>query len=389
MGMSLEEKKKLLAGIVKKTQEKSGGSKHVLAFASDRVDELAYEYIPTPSENVNMALGNGTVPGGILRGKITEIAGESSSGKTSLMLETIGLDHKLNPNSVWGWLDTEGDYDAEYATMKGIDPDRLILWEVDDAGAENGLDTLEMMIRSHALTGIVVNSVTGLTPSAELDAEMGKNSIALQARMMSRLMRKITAISNRTKTSVVFINQLRVNVGQMFGNPNTTTGGKALQYFTSQRVSLNKVKIQKEDGITEEEGIKINVRIMKNRAAYDNPYKVTSYTALFGEGIDSVREIAQIVQDVGYATSGSWIYIDSNGAPSKDNCDTWKGTELKFNGKAKFLNFIREDPEFHQHLKDMIQGKVVTQQMSEDEVNALQAQERALEEELKELGAEE
>lgn len=213
MSMSLEEKKKLLAGIVKKTQDKNGGSKHVLSFASDRASELVYEYIRTPSENVNMALGDGKSPGGILRGKICEVAGESSSGKTSLMLETIGLDHQTDPDSIWGWLDTEGDYDAQYAEQKGVDPERLILWEVDDTGAESGLDMLEMMIRSHSLTGIVVNSVTGLTPSAEMDAEMGKNSIALQARMMSRLMRKITAISNRTKTSVVFINQLRVNVG--------------------------------------------------------------------------------------------------------------------------------------------------------------------------------
>lgn len=174
----------------------------------------------------------------------------------------------------------------------------------------------------------------------------------------------------------------------MFGNPNTTTGGKALQYFSSQRISLNKVKIQKEDGITDDEGIKVNVRIMKNRAAYDNPYKVTSYTALFGKGIDSIREIAQIVQDTGYATSGSWIYVSSDGAPSKSNFDSFDGEELKFNGKAKFLDFIRENPAFYAHLKDMIQGKVVTQQMDEDEVNALQQQEMAIEAELNELGAE-
>jgi recombination protein RecA len=383
--MSLADKKKLLGNLVKKTQDKHGGSKHVLSFASDRLDELKYEFIPTPSENLNMALGNGTEPGGWARGKIIEIAGESSSGKTSVALETIGLDHKLDPESIWGWLDTEGDFDEEYAKMKGVDMDRLIIWEVDDVGAEKGLDTLEMLIRSHALKAVVVNSVSGLTPKRELRNEMEKADVALQARMMSKLMRKITAISNRTKTSVIFINQLRENVGQMFGDTRQTTGGRALRFFSTQRITLNKVKLQKEDGITEDEGIKINVKVAKNRAAYDNPYKATSYTAIFGQGIDTVRELAQLAQDAGYATSSSWIYVNRDKAPSKENFEQWNGQDLKFQGKAKFLDFIRNNPDFQEHLKSLLRGNVKVESLSSDEIAALEEEEKALEAELAEF----
>lgn len=174
MSMTLQEKQKLLKSIVAKTQKQHDGAKHVLSFASDRLDELRYEFIPTPSENINQALS-----GGFVRGKVIEVAGESSSGKTSLLLETIGLDHASDPNGIWGWYDTESDFDWDYALSKGIDPDRLILWEMDDIGAEKGLDTLEMLVRSHTLKAVVINSVTGLTPVKELENEMAKQEVAL------------------------------------------------------------------------------------------------------------------------------------------------------------------------------------------------------------------
>lgn len=384
MAMSLKEKQAMLKNIVKKTQEKNGGSKHVLSFAGDRIDELRHEFIPTPSVNINMALGNGSAPGGFLRGRISEVAGESSSGKTSLMLEVIGLDHKNDPDSVWGWLDTEGDWDSDYAIQKGIDLDRLILWEVDDTGAEKGLDTLEMLIRSHAVKGIVVNSVTGLTPKSELESEMEKASIALQARLMSKLMRKVTAISNRTHTAVIFINQLRTDVGKMFGDPLSSTGGKALQYFASQKLTLRKVKLQKEDGITEEEGIKVNVKIAKNRAARDNPYKATSYTALYGTGIDDVREVAGIAAETGVVdVRGAWTYY-----PTKETVAEWNGEKLAFQGKSKFLDFIREHEDFKRHLLDLIDGKAQVGSLPAEEIELLQEQEKQISEELDEFSEE-
>lgn len=384
--MSLADKKKLLANLVTKTQKANGGSKHVLAFASDRAEELKYEYIPTPSENLNMAMGSGFAPGGFIRGRIAEVAGESSSGKTSLMLETIGLDHKLDPNSIWGWLDTEGDYDAEYAAQKGVDPERIIIWEVDDAGAESGLDTMEMLIRANSLKGIVVNSLSGLTPKKELENNMEKQEVALQARMMSKLMRKIVAISNRTRTSVIFINQFRSAIGVMFGSPDVTTGGRALQFFSTQRIMMRKVKLKAEDGLDESEGIKVSVRIAKNRAAQDNPYKATSFTAIYGRGIDSVRELAQLVQDAGFATSGGWIYMNDTRNPSKETAGDWKGTKLAFNGKAKFLDFIRSDEDFQEHIKQLLRGSVKMKTLTAEEIGAIEAEEAALLAEMADIG---
>lgn len=756
MAMSLKEKQALLKNIVKKTQDKNGGSKHVLAFAGDRIDELKHKFIPTPSQNINMAIGDGKVPGGIVRGRITEIAGESGSGKTSLMLETIAMDHKNNAESIWGWLETEGclsenallfdpttgvhltakelfesqkpfnvlsfneatrqnevkpithyfdngvkevfrvststaeieltanhevlthtyrgqlewkrvdelsagdyvlrpkvnnlesngsdftdeqmrligymlgdgcsvqtslsftnidedvirdftncveafgctvvkrddrhygicgeetqnggyaknpirdflkelgidqkrsiekfipeqvfsqsnekvaqlisalwmtdgcisnpakrlsadystnskrlalqiihllsrfgivgqlrahhydnpnhnttyrvyingydqlvkfhenimllsskqerllqavqqdkkqyhpsrlghyfpdyeykrhknvrekflndtdayfvevldiesigemqtydftvednhnfyvndilvhnSFDWDYAQEKGIDPDRLVLWEVDDTGAESGLDTLEMLVRSQTLTGVVINSVSGLTPKKELESEMEKQDIALLARMLSKLMRKITAIAHRTETAVIFINQYRTNVGQLYGNPDVTTGGRALQFFSTQRIGLRKVKIQKEDGITEEEGIKVNVRVAKNRIARDNPYKATSYTALYGHGIDDIREIAQIAMDLGMVdVRGSWIYY-----PNKEDVMEWNGEKMAFQSKAKFLDFIRNQPDFKAHLQNIMAGKAAVGSIPAEEIALIEAEEAAL-----------
>lgn len=195
--------------------------------------------------------------------------------------------------------------------------------------------------------------------------------------MMSKLMRKIIAVSSRTKTSVIFINQLRVNVGVLYGDPNTTTGGKALSYFATQRINLRKVKVQKEDGITEDEGIKINVKVVKNRCAYDNPYKATSYTAIFGEGIDDTRELAQLIRETDHVTiGGSWIYM-----PSKENVETWEGTKLAFNGQASFITFLKDNPTFKERIRSMVQGKAV-QNLSSDEIAAIEEDEKKLEQEI-------
>lgn len=371
--MTLAEKQKLLKSLVTKTQNANGGAKHVLSFASDRLDELKYSFIPTPSENVNAALS-----GGFARGKIAEVGGESGSGKTSLCLETIGLDHQKNPESIWGWLDTEGDFDWDYAQKKGIDPNRLMLWEVDDVGAEKGLDTLEMLIRSNVLTGVVVNSVTGLTPKKELENNMEKQEVAIQARMMSKLMRKIVAICNRTKTAILFINQTRTNVGVMYGDPNVTTGGKALAFFATQRIRMSKVKVQKEDGVTDDEAMKVNVRVAKNRAAHDNPYKLTSFIVLYGEGIDAAREIGQHCIDHGIVeVGGSWHYY-----PSKANPVTIDGIEMKFNSKGKFLQAIRDNEAVRIEMKTQLDAAgSMAQVMGADEIAAIEAEEKALEEE--------
>ena len=140
--------------------------------------------------------------------------GENSSGKTSLAIETIALDMKNDENAYWGWYETEGSFDLDYAQQfEGFDTDRLIIWHIEDEGAEKGLDFLEAMLRTGQFKGIVINSVAGLTPSREMESEMGKQDIALQARMMSKLMRKVTGVASKNKTCMIFINQFRTNVG--------------------------------------------------------------------------------------------------------------------------------------------------------------------------------
>jgi recombination protein RecA len=194
-------------------------------------------------------------------------------------------------------------------------------------------------------------------------------------------MRKIVAISGITRTSVIFINQMRANVGVKFGDPNTTTGGKALAFFASQRVKLNKVKVKAEDGITEDQGVKITVKIMKNRCAYDNPYKATTFTALFGEGIDVSRELADILIDTDLIEkSGAWIYMPSKAAPAQ-----WAGNDLKFGSKAILIKFIKEHPLFAEDLKVKLQGKIKIGSLDLDEIDEIQTAEQLL---LEELGEE-
>ncbi len=208
--MTLEEKLKLAKKAMTKINNDVGS--HAIGFAKDVAKKLTF--LPLPSEKLNAMLG-----GGIARGRITEIFGNNSSGKTSVMLEAIGEDMKANPDSIWAWFESEGSFDPEYAQdVHNVDLDRLILIDVTDAGAETSIDRLEMFMRMKILTGFVVNSVAGLTPRKEMDEELEKANIALQARMMSKLMRKWTALINKLQIYAVFINQLRTDVNTRFGD---------------------------------------------------------------------------------------------------------------------------------------------------------------------------
>jgi recombination protein RecA len=173
--LSAEQKKKVLDKLVSSMQKKHGGDKFALSYGKDRKEDMRFQFIPTPSENVNAALG-----GGFARSRISEVAGEFSSGKTSLLLETIAQDMKEDPTSYWLWLESEGSFDPEYAyDQKGIDPERLLVREVSDNGAEEALDDMEMLIRSNAIKGIVVNSIAALTPKKEFENSVEKQEVAL------------------------------------------------------------------------------------------------------------------------------------------------------------------------------------------------------------------
>lgn len=202
-------KRKLLNKAMDSINKKAGRT--VIGRVTDpEIAELVrIDFMPTPSVEMNLMLG-----GGFPRGKIIELFGEHASGKTSIAIETMALDMKTDPDAFWYWYETEGSFDIDYAKQfDGFDEDRLIIGHIEDEGAEKGLDHLEAMLRTGQFAGIIVNSVAGLTPSAEMAEEMGKQSIALQARMMSKLMRKITGVASKNKTMMIFINQFRTNIG--------------------------------------------------------------------------------------------------------------------------------------------------------------------------------
>lgn len=374
--LSAQEKRKLLDKVIADINKKAGRT--VIGRPNDpEMAELTrIDFLPTPSIELNVALG-----GGFARGKIIELFGEHSSGKTSLALETIALDMKNNPDSYWGWYETEGSFDLEYAMQfDGFDPDRFVLWHIEDEGAEKGLDFLEAMIRTGQFTGIVVNSVAGLTPKSEMESEMEKQSVGLQARMMSKLMRKITGIASKNKCTVIFINQLRTNVGVMYGDPNVTTGGRALSFYASQRINMRRAKLEKSDGIAEDEGIKVVCKVAKNRFATGN--QQCSYIALYGKGIDRVRGVANAALEHGFVEqSGAWIYY-----PTKDNPATLPDGEVaKWQGAAKFLEYLRENPGFTSRLSEEImqqvhRGKVTGKSLDDEEIAAIRELEGELEE---------
>lgn len=374
--MSAAQKKKLLDKVMGDINKKAGRTVIGTVNNPDMADLVKIDILPTPSIELNIALG-----GGLARGKIVELMGENSSGKTSLAIETMALDMKENPDSVWAWYETEGSCDLDYMTQfNGFDPSRLVIWHMEDEGAEKGLDFLEAMLRTGQFTGVVVNSVAGLTPKREMESEMEKQDIALVARMMSKLMRKVTAVASKAKTTMIFINQFRSNIGG-YGNPDTTSGGRALSFYATQRIAMRKVKVEKADGISEEEGIKVSCRIGKNRIARDNPYKAAKYIALFGKGIDRVRGLAEMaVDNEAVEQSGSWLYY-----PNKANPITLPdGTPAKWQSFAKFLDYVKDNPDFFEEVKSVLENKLKSgalkvNYLDEDEVNEIKQQDASIE----------
>ncbi len=354
--MTLEEKQRLAKTVMNKINKDSG--EMIIGFAKDVAKQLTF--LELPSEELNAMLG-----GGIARGRITEIFGNNSSGKTSLMLEAIGEEQEQNPDSIWGWIESEGSFDPDYAEeVHGVDLERLILIDITDEGAEKAIDRLEALMRARILTGFVVNSVAGLVPKVELEEELEKQNIALQARMMSKLMRKWTALINKLDIYAVFINQLRTDINVRFGDPSVTTGGRALAFYASQRFGMNNLKLQDTDPIKADEGMKISARVAKNRCVYDNPYKKCEYYVLYGIGVDKVTEIIDNVGEAGIMRiAGAWYYYEKEDgellkAPTAIvNGKEQKDVELRFQGKKALRSFIEENEWFFQQLKDELRGK--------------------------------
>jgi recombination protein RecA len=286
------------------------------------------EVIPTGSIALDMALGIGGIP----RGRVVEIFGPESSGKTTLTLHAIANAQKNG--GIAAFIDAEHAFDSEYAKKLGVDIDALLVSQPDTG--EQALEIMDMLVRSGALDLIVVDSVAALVPRAEIEGEMGDSHMGLQARLMSQALRKITGALSQTKTTAIFINQLRDKIGVFFGSPETTTGGKALKFYASVRMDIRRIETLK-DG-QEAVGNRTRVKVVKNKMA--PPFKQAEFDIIYGIGISREGSLLDMGVDLGIVKkSGAWF--------------TYEGDQLG-QGKENSRQFLLDNPA----LANEIEGKI-------------------------------
>ena len=290
------------------------------------------EVIPTGSIALDVALGIGGLP----RGRIVEIYGPESSGKTSLALHAVASAQKLG--GIAAFIDAEHALDPDYAQKLGVDTEALLVSQPDTG--EQALEIADMLIRSGAIDVVVIDSVAALVPKAEIEGEMGDSHVGLQARLMSQALRKITGALSQTKTTAIFINQLREKVGVMFGSPETTTGGKALKFYASVRLDVRRIETLK-DG-TEAVGNRTRVKVAKNKVS--PPFKVAEFDILYGIGISREGGLIDLGVEQGIVRkAGAWY--------------TYEGDQLG-QGKENARNFLRDNPDLANEIEKKIKEKL-------------------------------
>ncbi len=321
-----EEKQKALEAVLAQIEKSYG--KGAIMKLGENAGETDIEVIPTGCLALDLALGIGGVP----RGRMIEIYGPESSGKTTVALHCVAEAQKRG--GIAAFVDAEHALDPVYAKHLGVNLDELYVSQPDTG--EQALDIVDALVRSSAVDIIVVDSVAALTPKAEIEGDMGESHVGLQARLMSQALRKLTAIVNKSKTCVIFINQLREKVGIMFGNPEVTPGGKALKFYASIRIDVRKTDILKDtDGAA---GNRTRAKIVKNKLA--PPFRQAEFDIMYGEGISQEGCIIDLgVQYDVIKKSGAWFSYNDNKIA---------------NGKEKMRQFLKDNPE----LSAEIEGKI-------------------------------
>jgi len=290
------------------------------------------EVIPSGSISLDVALGIGGYP----RGRVVEIYGPESSGKTTVALHAVANAQKAG--GIAAFIDAEHALDPEYAKKLGVDTDGLLVSQPDTG--EQALEIVDMLVRSGAIDVIVIDSVAALVPKAEIEGEMGDSHVGLQARLMSQALRKITGALSQTKTTAIFINQLREKIGVMFGSPETTTGGKALKFYASVRLDIRRIETLK-DG-TEAVGNRTRIKVVKNKMS--PPFKVAELDMLYGIGISREGGLIDLGVEQGFVRkAGAWY--------------TYEGDQLG-QGKENARNFLRDNPDLANEIEKKIKEKL-------------------------------
>ncbi len=319
------EKKKALEAAMSQI-EKQFGKGSVMKLGEFKAMEI--EAIPTGALSLDIALGIGGVP----RGRIIEVFGPESSGKTTLALHIIAEAQKIGGEAAF--IDAEHALDPVYAKKLGVDIDNLIVSQPDTG--EQALEITESLVRSGALDVIVVDSVAALVPKAEIDGDMGDSHMGLQARLMSQALRKLAGAINKSKTVLIFINQLREKIGVMFGNPETTTGGRALKFYASVRMDIRKIENIKQDG--EVKGNRVRVKVIKNKVA--PPFREAEFDIIYGEGISKEGNILDMAVNLDIVEkAGSWF--------------SYNGERIG-QGRENVKKYLKENPKMLEEIEEKV-----------------------------------